>query len=247
MSASPKILLRTLLLVALGFAAYWLLSLDPDAPSDIDWDANRQNLPDISALEQRIETNLFGDEAEGTEGMSADIDEVVNHSAMEIKLEGLTKNITTTRQPTDKELAAFYAEHKAQYRESSRFSFKQIVFSRAKHGGQARLKAMQALQALQALQGISETEPQGDQSTLAERYFSATSTRIDDEFGNNFAQKLFELVNEGDLPCWAGPIASGHGVHLVCIENASLGVIPKLEGVRSQVINDWRFSVVEEN
>ena len=54
MSASPKILLRTLLLVALGFAAYWLLTLDPDAPSDIDWDANRQNLPDISALEQRI-------------------------------------------------------------------------------------------------------------------------------------------------------------------------------------------------
>ena len=99
---------------------------------------------------------------------------------------------------------------------------------------------------MQALQGISETEPQGDQSTLAERYFSATSTRIDDEFGNNFAQKLFELVKEGDLPCWAGPIASGHGVHLVCIEDASLGVIPKLEEVRSQVINDWRFSVVEK-
>ena len=240
MSASPKILIPTLLLIALGFAAYWLLTLDPDAPSDIDWDANRQNLPDISALEHRIETNLFGDEAEGTEGMSADIDEVVNHSAMEIKLEGLTKNITTTRQPTDKELATFYAEHKAQYRESSRFSFKQIVFSTAKHGGQARLKAMQALQE------ISETEPQGDQSTLAERYFSATSTRIDDEFGNNFAQKLFELVKEGDLPCWAGPIASGHGVHLVCIENAILGTVPDLALVRSQVINDWRFSVVKE-
>lgn len=240
MTALPKILLRTLLLIALGFGAYWLLSLDPDGPSDIDWDANRQNLPDIGALEQRIETNLFGDEAEGTQGMSADIDEVVNHSAMEIKLEGLTKNITTTRQPTEKELTAFYADHSAQYRESSRFSFKQVVFSRAKHGGQARLKAMQALQ------GISETEPQGDQSTLAERYFSATSTKIDDEFGNNFAQKLFELVKEGDLPCWAGPIASGHGVHLVCIENASLGAIPELEEVRSQVINDWRFSVVEQ-
>ena len=59
MTAFPKILLRTFLLIALGFAAYWLLSLDPDAPSDIDWDANRQNLPDISTLEQRIETKLF--------------------------------------------------------------------------------------------------------------------------------------------------------------------------------------------
>lgn len=240
MTASRKILLWALLLIALGFASYWLLLSDPDAPSDIDWDANRQNLPDISALEQRIETSLFGEEAEGTEGMSADIDAVVDRSAMEVKLEGLTKNVTTTRQPTEKELAAFYAEHRAQYRESSRFSFKQIIFSRAKHGGQARLKAMQALQE------ISETEPQGDQSTLAERYFSATSTRIDEEFGNNFAQKLFELVKEGDLPCWAGPIASGHGVHLVCIESASLGAIPELEEVRSQVINDWRFSVVEE-
>ena len=244
MTDTPNIALRalltTLLLFALGATAYWLL-LEADAPSDLDWDANRKNLPDISILEQRIETNLFGEEAEGTEGMSADIDEVVNHSAMEIKLEGLTKNITTTRQPTEKELITFYAEHRAQYRESSRFSFKQVIFTRAKHGGQARLKATQALQESES----SGSEPQGDKSTLAERYFSATSTRIDGEFGNNFAQKLFELVKEGELPCWAGPIASGHGVHLVCIENASLGVIPKLEEVRSQVINDWRFSVVE--
>jgi hypothetical protein len=35
-------------------------------------------------------------------------------------------------------------------------------------------------------------------------------------------------------------------VHLVCIDNAVLGKIPSLEEVRSQVINDWRFAVVEK-
>jgi len=43
-----------------------------------------------------------------------------------------------------------------------------------------------------------------------------------------------------------GPITSRHGAHLVCIDNAILGTVPDLALVRSQVINDWRFSVVKE-
>ena len=239
MSISSTYLFRILILIALlGTALYWLLP-ETDAPSEIDWDANRQYLPEISALQQRIETDLFSEETAATESIGADIDAVMDRSAMEAKLEGLTKNVTTTRQPTEAELNVFYAQHKAQYRESSRYSFTQIVFTNAKHGGLARQKAKQALQQINQI----ETEPKGDKTALADRYFSATSVRVEREFGNNFAQKLFNLVKDGDLPCWTGPIASSQGVHLVCIQNASLGTIPDLDEVRSQVINDWRFSV----
>lgn len=243
MSQLPKrqftiLLLLALLLALLGSSLYWLLT-DPDAPSDQDWDANRQNLPDISALQQRINNSLFDEEVAATKGMGADIDAIVDTSSMEAKLAGLTRNVTTTRQPTEAELTNFYDQHKSEYRESSRFSFTQIIFSRSKHGGQATLMANQALKNY-SQQGAT---PEGDQSILAERYFSATSTKVDNEFGNNFAQKLFNLVKDGNLPCWAGPVTSNHGVHLVCIENAILGTVPELDEVRSQVINDWRFSV----
>lgn len=239
MSQSPQRLFTVLLLLAvLGSSLYWLL-LDVDAPNDQDWDANRQNLPDIDVLQHRINSRLFNDEGVATEGMGADIDAIMDTSSMEAKLAGLTKHVTTTRQPTETELATFYEQHKSQYRESSRFSFKQVIFSRSKHGGQATLKASQALEHY-LQQGVI---PQGDQSPLAERYFSATSTRVDNEFGNNFGQKLFNLVKDGDLPCWTGPITSNHGVHLVCIDNAIVGAVPELTDVRSQVINDWRFSV----
>jgi hypothetical protein len=239
MSPFPKRLFTVvLLIILLASSVYWLL-IDSDTPSDQDWDANRQNLPDISILQQRINRSLSDEEEAATEGMGADIDAIVDSLSMETKLAGLTKNVTTTRKPTETELAAFYDQHKSKYRESSRFSFAQIVFSKSKHGGQATTMANRALQNYLQQGAI----PQGDQSALAEHYFSATSTRVDNEFGNNFAQKLFNLVKDGNLPCWAGPITSNHGVHLVCIENAILGIIPELNDVRSQVINDWRYSV----
>lgn len=238
---STRLFRITILIALLGTALYWLLA-ETDTPSEMDWDADRRNLPEISALQQRIEADLFGEQTAATETMGADIDEVIDRSAMEAKLEGLTKNVTTRRQPTEAELNAFYAQHKAQYRESSRYSFTQVIFTNAKHGGLARQMAKQALHQTRQT-GI---EPKGDKTPLAERYFSATSVRVDREFGNNFAQKLFNLVKDGDLPCWIGPIASSQGVHLVCIQNASLGTIPDLDEVRSQVINDWRFSVSTE-
>ena len=237
---STRLFRITILIALLGTALYWLLA-ETDAPSEQDWDADRRNLPEISALQQRIETDLFGQQTAASETIGADIDEVIDRSAMEAKLEGLTKNVTTRRQPTEAELTAFYHQHRAHYRESSRFSFTQVIFTNAKHGGLARQMAKQALQQ------AHQTEPKGDKTPLADRYFSATSVRIDREFGNNFAHKLFNLVKDGDRPCWTGPIASSRGVHLVCIQNASLGVIPNLEEVRSQVINDWRFSVATDD
>ena len=242
MSPSPQrparlLILSVALLVALlGWGLYGLLA-ENDAPSDTDWDANRQNLPDISALEHRIETDLFGIEVPATEGMGADIDQVVDSAAMAAKLSGLTKHVTTLRVPTEAELEAYYLKHRLRYRDASRFSFQHVVYTTARHGGQADLVAKKAL--------ASEVK-EGDETALAPRYFSVNSSKIDRLFGNRFADKLLELAEGGNLPCWAGPITSRHGAHLVCIENAILGTVPDLAQVRSEVINDWRFSVVAD-
>ena len=242
MSPSPQrpvrflILMGTLLLALLGSGLYSLF-VERDAPSDRDWDANRKNLPDISVLEQRIEADLFGVEAPSTESIGADIYQVVDSEAMAAKLSGLTKHVTTLRVPTEAELEAYYNKHGPSYRDTSRFSFQHVVYTTARHGGQADLVAKKAL-ALEV--------KEGDETALAPRYFSVNSSKIDRLFGNGFADKLFEMVKGGNLPCWAGPITSRHGAHLVCIDNAILGTVPDLALVRSQVINDWRFSVVKD-
>ena len=160
---------------------------------------------------------------------------------MEAKLAGLTKNVTTLRQPTEQELIEFYRANQADYRQDSRFSFRQILFSRAKHGGQAYQKAQQALT------DIAQSRiPAGDSNDLQSQYGLSSVDKIDRAFGNNFSAKLQQEVldNQPNLPCWTGPIASNQGIHLVCIEQAILGEIPDLESVRSQVINDWRYTVI---
>jgi hypothetical protein len=128
MSPSPQrpvrflILTGTLLLALLGSGLYSLF-VERDAPSDRDWDANRKNLPDISVLEQRIEADLFGVKAPSSEGMGADIYQVVDSESMAAKLSGLTKHVTTLRVPTEAELEAYYNKHGPRYRDTSRFSF----------------------------------------------------------------------------------------------------------------------------
>lgn len=226
------------LLIALVLSFYWL----SDEPSQRDWDADRHNLPDIDSLQQRIQTDLFDEKNAPIESVGTDIDQIMDPEAMDAKLAGLTKNVTTLRQPTEQELVEFYQANLADYREASKFSFRQILFSRAKHGGQAYQKAQQALNE------IAEGQmPLGDSSDLQDQYGLKSADKIDREFGNNFSAKLQQAVldNQPNLPCWTGPITSNQGVHLVCIETAVLGRIPDLDSVRSQVINDWRYTVAD--
>lgn len=220
------------LLIALLLSFYY----GTDQPSQRDWDADRHNLPDIDSLQQRIQTDLFDDKSAPIESLGTDIDQIMDPEAMDAKLAGLTKNVTTLRQPTVQELNDFYQQHQADYREFSNFSFRHLLFSSIKYGGSAYQQAEQVLAQIKA----------GQLPTEADKY-QGTSDQVADKFGSSFADKLLTLALDSQADqCWTEPTASKLGVHLVCIDNAVLGKIPSLEEVRSQVINDWRFAVVEK-
>jgi hypothetical protein len=218
------------LLIALLLGFYWAT----DEPSQRDWDANRHNLPDIDSLQQRIQTNLFDDKSAPIESVGTDIDQIMDPEAMDAKLAGLTKNVTTLRQPTEQELIDFYRQRQADYREFSNFSFRHLLFSSIKYGGSAYQQAEQILAQINAGQLPAEAVK-----------YQGTSDQMAERFGRSFADKLLALALDSQAEqCWTEPTASKLGVHLVCIDNAVLGEIPSLEEVRSQVINDWRFAVV---
>ncbi|MGB1402505.1 MAG: peptidyl-prolyl cis-trans isomerase [Porticoccaceae bacterium] len=228
------ILLALTLIIAVTLSLYWYR--ENQYSDQRDWDANRQNLPDIEVLQQRIQNSLFSDNSASLDAVGTDTDQIMDPQAMEAKLAGLTKNVTTLRQPSEQELFDYYREHQAEYREFSLFSFRHLFFSSAKYGGSAYQQAEQYLQQLN--NGIEPTNV---------AVFQAASDQIEATFGRSFADKLLIIATQPpsqsrSQSCWTGPIASRLGVHIVCIDNAVVGEIPSLDEVRSQVINDWRFA-----
>lgn len=227
-------LLGALVLVA---TAYWWLK--ESRSIDQNWDLPGKHLPDKGALQLRIEEALYKKQSQEAPVIGPDIEQIIDPQAMEAKLAGLTKTVTLSREPNLQELEAFYLKHQENYREASQFTFKQLVFPFAKHGGLATTKARETLTDIDHLKTLEET--------LATIYLS--SLELDNRYGQGYGDKVLGLVfdrQNKSLPCWSQPITSKLGAHIICFQQVELGDIPVLESVRSQVINDWRYWVMEK-
>jgi hypothetical protein len=114
-----------------------------------------------------------------------------------------------------------------------------VGFSTAIHGGQAFEKAQLALGT------VTGETPKGD---TFDRYGAILSTELAEKYDQGFSTKLLLLAaNNDSLPCWAGPISSAQGAQLVCVKRIVWGAYTPLEEIRTQLINDWRFSVAAES
>ena len=235
---------KTALLIVISVTAayliYWL-SQSPQRGDDRDWDANGLGLPEGDHLQIKIDTLIARQPK--AEAVGVDIDDPLDHSSMDAKLAGLTRNVTVQREPTEQELNDYYLQHREQYRNADYFTLRHRLFSNIIHGGQAPEQARQALTVLNGGEQIS-----GDRSAIPPLLHNASSHEIDELFGGDFSRKLFELVASSEhLPCWSGPITAANGAYLVCIEAFRRGAIAPLSEIRLQVINDWRFSVSASN
>lgn len=235
-------ILLVVIYAAIGFT-HWLSSSSNTEPNlRMDQLTN----PDNAELQSRINSKLFGNDIEDAPGIGADIDSTVDQSAMDAKLAGLTKNVTTQTIPSDQQLADFYLQNKKNYREPSTLWVWVVGFSTAIHGGQAFEKAQLAIDFL-GNPSITKAEktPKGD---TFDRYGAILSTELAEKYGQAFSTKLLLLAaNNDSLPCWAGPISSAQGAQLVCVKKIDWGAYTPLEEIRSQLINDWRFSVATES
>ena len=223
-----------LALIALTMAGYWLTRSTSSVDPSLRLDA--LTTTDNDALQQRINNKLFGDEIIDAPGMGAELDATNDASAMQAKLAGLTKNVTTQQLPSAEQLQLFYALNKKRYRNASTFWLTVITFTTANHGGQVFQQAQRALDA--------GGDPEGD---LIDRDAAISSTQLAARHGQSFVESLMTVTEQStSLPCWYGPISSSQGAHLVCVNKVVWGTYPHLEEVENQLINDWRFSVSQE-
>jgi hypothetical protein len=199
------------------------------------WDDSSIQLPDTEELQLFIDKKVTGI-TEVDQQLGNHLDNIIDDQAMQIKISGLTKNITTTREPSHKELNDFYQQHQEQYRQISSFQFTQYLLTNVRYGGQAVNMAHKILNTEPAKR--APPQPLKNLNTL----------EIDRLYGAEFSKKLVAIILQDaqSLPCWTKPITSKVGAHLICFKQADIGAVPKLDSIRSQLINHWRYETAKQ-
>lgn len=219
------------------------LWFDQSETEDLNWHGKSKHLPDKELLQERINQSLSDVHADVDRSIGADVERIIDPEAMEAKLAGLTKTVTLSREPSPEELEAYFQSHRENYREASKFAFTQLIFPFTQYGGLATTRALEAKNNLKAgVEDLGSLEVIPGETNL-------TSLELDDIYGQGFSDKLVSLfINDQDapLPCWSNPITSKKGAHIMCFRRVALGAIPGLETIKSQVTNDWRYWVSEE-
>jgi hypothetical protein len=170
--------------------------------------------------------------------MGLDKDDTIVRRRMAQKLEFLTEDLMTLKDPNNKELMNYYEKHTDKYREPARLSFTHIYFSSDRRGFNAEADAQQALLNLNAKGGspVDAGQALGDRFMLDSNYDQLTIPDIARLFGGKFANALEKLPQGG----WQGPVTSGYGVHLVYITEHIPGRLPDLAEVRDAVSRDYQ-------
>ena len=221
-----------ILLVISALSYCWIKFIQPTESS---WDGSDIPLPDIEQLQLTIDKKII-QESEVSRQVNHHLDNIIDDRAMQIKLSGLTKNITLEREPTDKELNEFYQQHREDYRQISTFQFTQYLLHTNRYGGQAVSMA----------QNILNTAPANRMPAL--KLVSLNTLEIDRLYGAEFSKKLVAevLQQRQNLPCWTQPITSKIGAHLLCFKQVNIGAIPKLEFIRPEIVNHWRYKTARK-
>jgi peptidyl-prolyl cis-trans isomerase C len=153
------------------------------------------------------------------------------------KMQMLAAGQADARGVTDKDLAAFFALRKEQYKIPARHSVTQVFF---KDGTNAQARAETVLA------GFLAKEPSeaalleaGDATMLEAVQRDVTASELEKRFGTDFTAEVLSLT-EGQ---WSGPVRSGYGHHLVKVFGRVPGRIPALAEVRDKVANDLQYEV----
>jgi hypothetical protein len=134
--------------------------------------------------------------------------------------------------PGDAELAEYLARNPDRFRRPARLSFEQVLLGVPESEQAARASADRAR--AQLARGVEPAQV-GVPTMLPGRVDDSPLDLVAREFGAEFAERL-EQVPVG---VWAGPVASGFGMHLVRVSAVTPAEQPALAEVRAEVAREW--------
>jgi peptidyl-prolyl cis-trans isomerase C len=169
--------------------------------------------------------------------MGLDTDDPITRRRMAQKLEFLTNDIASLKEPEDGELEKYFQANMQTYRDPDLITFSHVFLDPDRHAA-ATLDDAAAL--LAQLQAAGKPDPAtlvaGDRFMLQSYYPDVSEFDIRREFGTGFSQALMKL----EPGKWHGPVLSGYGAHLVYIYAVRKAPPPIFEDVRNDVLANWQ-------
>jgi len=142
--------------------------------------------------------------------MGLDRDDTVIRRRMRQKIEFLTDDAAALVEPDEEELEAYLAANAERFRRDNRYTFRQVYINPERHAD-------------------------GLDDYVARQLAASPSRVVDSTFGTGFSGELDKL----EPGSWQGPVKSGLGLHLVLLESATAGSVPKLDAIRRTVEREW--------
>lgn len=188
--------------------------------------------PDARVLEQIVQEDLH-DEMLYRQGRALGLDrddEIVRRRVVQ-KSQFLLEDTRAPAEPSEAQLAAFYAGHPERYAAPARASFSHIYFA-DERGGEARARsALAQLPAGQA-RAPDRGDPYPDLYDF-DHYDAEQTARL---FGHT---PLAQAVFTAPVGRWAGPFRSAYGWHLIRVSDRTAPRRPPLDEVRERVRSDY--------
>lgn len=157
------------------------------------------------------------------------------------RMEVIADGSAVVAAPTEAELEAFYAARPASYGGGTVVAFRQVPLDPARRGAALHEDAASLLRALQAGE-VPDPLQVGDPMDPARTFDGATTEEIATLFGPEFVAALLAQAPG----TWAGPIASGYGLHLVLVEEVRDQPPVPFDEVREAVAEDWAAARAQE-
>ncbi len=163
--------------------------------------------------------------------MGLDRDDTILRRRLRQKLEFLVEDPAGGAAPTDAELEAWLRAHPDAVPAEPRIALRQVFVNAQRRGAGARPEAERLLAQLAAAGPGARTDALGDPTMLPGELPPGARSEVERVFGQEFAAGV-ERLQPGR---WAGPIASGYGLHLVLVTSRDEAAAPALSDVRPAV------------
>ena len=167
--------------------------------------------------------------------LGLDRDDTVIRRRLRQKMEFVSEDVASEREPTDSELQGYLEKNSAAFVDPPTLSFEQRLFSSDRRGEAALEDARRALGKLNAGDGVPAAKL-GDPSLLPAEMAQATPREVANVFGEAFAAE----VEDAPADRWIGPVQSPFGVHVVRLTSRKPGRLPTLAEIRPAVLREWQ-------
>ena len=164
--------------------------------------------------------------------LGLDRDDPVVRNRIRQKAELLSED-ALTREPGERDLEAYLAEHQAEFDLPAPVSFQQIYLDPGKHRDDDLTIIVADVR--KALKLGRQPGTLGDRTLLPATMTEVLPRDIEAAFGNDFARQLAAI--QGDD--WQGPLVTSYGLHLVRITHRGESTRATLADARDVVAREW--------